>query len=194
MGAHSHLSATLVAEVETLLHNPFDYQPITPERDLDWITHNLRQAPRLWDFILHRSAVTPDPGWLDPDLGLPSLEPGKPLIEQVQTAMERVSALCEFDPECTEPTPRLETFVESRCGSSADFPHLLTTLMRAWTEVLMPGAGWRGFDPVEGLVVNDTYVHVAVGRDAGDTVKERSALKGDGAEPKRRFLVKVSRK
>lgn len=132
MGAHSHLSVTLVAEVETLLHNPFDYQPVNPERELDWIADSLRQAPRLWDFILHRSAVTPPPGWLDPDLGLPPLEAGKPLIEQLLTAMERVACLFDFDPECTEPTPRLETFIESRCGSSADFAHLLITLVRGW--------------------------------------------------------------
>ena len=39
----------------------------------------------------------------------------------------------------------------------------------AWAEVLVPGAGWRGFDPVHRLVANDTYVTVAIGRDCDAT-------------------------
>ena len=72
-------------------------------------------------------------------------------------------------------------------------PKLLMQGMRAWTDVLIPGAGWRGFDAAEGLVVNDTYVRVAIGRDANDALMERSAFKGDLAEPERRLMLKVSR-
>ena len=41
-----------------------------------------------------------------------------------------------------------------------------TQATHAWAEVLIPGAGWRGFDATAGLVANDTYVPVAVGRDS----------------------------
>jgi len=55
----------------------------------------------------------------------------------------------------------------------------------AWTDVLVPGAGWRGFDPVHGLIANDTYVVVAVGRDYRDAAPQRGTFKGasPGAAP-----------
>lgn len=31
----------------------------------------------------------------------------------------------------------------------------------SWAEVYLPGAGWRGYDPTQGLAVDDTYVAVA---------------------------------
>ncbi|NBA86937.1 transglutaminase family protein [Emticicia sp. CRIBPO] len=33
--------------------------------------------------------------------------------------------------------------------------------LHAWVEVLLPGGGWRGFDPTEGKVVNHNYIALA---------------------------------
>ncbi len=33
--------------------------------------------------------------------------------------------------------------------------------LRAWVEVYLPGAGWRGYDPTEGLVVADQHILLA---------------------------------
>lgn len=33
--------------------------------------------------------------------------------------------------------------------------------MHAWTEVYLPGGGWRGFDPTHGIAVDDRYVPVS---------------------------------
>jgi transglutaminase-like putative cysteine protease len=52
-----------------------------------------------------------------------------------------------------------------------------------WVEALIPGAGWRGFDPALGLLADETYIRVAVGRDAGDVRPLRHTSKGAGDGP-----------
>jgi hypothetical protein len=54
------------------------------------------------------------------------------------------------------------------------------------------GAGWRGFDPAEGLVVNDSYVRAAAGRDADDVPVERATFEGEGADPRIHWRLTVS--
>jgi hypothetical protein len=34
--------------------------------------------------------------------------------------------------------------------------------MHAWTEVYLPGAGWKGFDPTNGILTTDYFIPVAV--------------------------------
>ena len=63
----------------------------------------------------------------------------------------------------------------------------------AWAEVLVPGAGWRGFDATHRLVVNDTYVAVAVGRDSRDAAPMRGSFKGEESGESPRVHVHVAR-
>jgi transglutaminase-like putative cysteine protease len=228
MAPHSGLSLKLSSEVETLLSNPFDYRGVSQGREMDWIQHSLKQAPRLWDFLLHRSASTPALASLSTDLELPERVADKPLMDQVQAAMSWIEDVFELDPERLKAQSDLAAVLESGRGDSVDLAHLLIAVvrswgvparfakgyvdpdffepdedeeqgeplpqsMRAWADVLIPGAGWRGFDPAEGLVVNETYVRVAIGRDAGDTPLERTAFKGGTKEPERRLLINVAR-
>jgi transglutaminase-like putative cysteine protease len=44
-------------------------------------------------------------------------------------------------------------------------PELDHGTTHAWTEVYLPGAGWRGFDPTAGILACDLHVPVAVARD-----------------------------
>jgi transglutaminase-like putative cysteine protease len=52
-----------------------------------------------------------------------------------------------------------------------------------WVEALVPGAGWRGFDPALGLIADHTYIRVAVGRDQTDVSPLRHTSKGSGEAP-----------
>lgn len=229
MPPHEGLVSRLRAEVETLLTDPFAYEPVPPARERDWIAHALREAPRLWDFVLHRNLHTPAfPETLE-DEGFPTYDPGTALLAQVQAAMAWIGERFESEPLAEASHPDLAALLGARRGNAIDLAHLLTALVRgwglparytvgyvdpayfepdedagedaeplpqsmhAWCEVLIPGAGWRGFDPSQGLLADATYIRVAVGRDAGDVRTERAVYKGDAQEPKCQVTLKVSR-
>ncbi len=50
----------------------------------------------------------------------------------------------------------------------------------AWAEVLVPDAGWLGFDAVHGRLADARYVRVAAGRDHGDVAPQRGTFLGAG--------------
>ena len=229
MRQHQELDTRLHAEVETLLVNPFDFEAIPPARERAWIEDSLHQAPRLWDFVLHRSAMTPDlPGSLE-GRTVPVFAPGVALLGQVQEAMAWIAAGWELDPACDAPSADFGEVLESRSAGSPDLAHLLVAVlrgwgvparyavgyldpgyfepdeddpedteplpqtMRAWAEVLIPGAGWRGVDPSQNLLADDTYIRVAVGRDAADVLTERASYKGDPQKTRESVTIKVTR-
>jgi transglutaminase-like putative cysteine protease len=212
--AHREITLGFRAQVQTLMSNPFDYAPIAPERELAWIGHSLRQAPRLWDFVLQSAGCAH--GMAEPvAAGVCGVKGDEPIIERVQAAMQWIDGRGEAQQEergaridtgapvddayggSLYPTLRLISLVRG-WGVPARFavgyvdPDLLSPqgqegapqpqCMRAWADVLVPGAGWRGFDPAAGLVVNDTYVRVAAGRGPNDVVAERVSFKGDCRE------------
>jgi len=72
-------------------------------------------------------------------------------------------------------------------------PAASETALHHWAEVLVPGAGWRGFDPRCAQVADGTYVRLAVGRDLGDLLGLRQSWKGEGGLGERRTEILVER-
>ncbi len=217
---HKQVVTRLQAEVETCLANPFDYTDLPPPREPDWLRHSLQEVPRIWDYVLHRSPATPDLNLVTWDEAFPVHDSNRSLLENVQEAMQWVRDSFEYDAEATHAHTSLQDVLELKAGVCQDFAHLLIAIVRswgfparyvmgyqdpgyfeedasgeqathAWTEVLVPGAGWRGFDATHGLVANDTYVRVAVGRDYYDAAPQRGSFKGDadGGAPEIKLRV-----
>ncbi len=63
----------------------------------------------------------------------------------------------------------------------------------AWAEILIPGAGWRGFDATHNLLADATYIRVAVGRDHHDAAPQRGSFKGDQEGDSPEVVLRVSR-
>jgi transglutaminase-like putative cysteine protease len=202
---HDALHTRVRATVTTMLDNPFDYPPVPPVHERQWIERTLRVQPRLWDFVLHHSAAVPDLTQGAPaDLTLPAYDPQAPLLDSVCRARDWIAETFTYRTGVTHVHSSLSEVFESRAGVCQDFAHLLIAAVRAWgvparyvmgyqaggspadggtphawAEVLIPGAGWRGFDPTARLVADATYVTVAVGRDYLDAAPQRGSFKGD---------------
>jgi transglutaminase-like putative cysteine protease len=253
---HTQLLTRLHAEVETRLENPFDYMPVPAPREREWIADTLRAQPRLWDYVLHRSAATPELAALAlREPRPPRYDHDRPLIDSVLEARDWIAARLDYQKGATHVHSTLKEVFDGGAGVCQDFAHALITIVRswdvparyvmgyhdaseeedeppsqpsatsqekeagapaaaqgqaqvqvqgpdkaaqaqaqdeaaqpaphAWTEVLIPGAGWRGFDASAGLIVHDRYVVVAVGRDYLDAAPQRGSFKGqdDGTPP-----------
>lgn len=216
---HDDLVVCVKAEVETLLANPFDYRPIGAGRERAWIEREIEREPRLLDFVLHRSPLTPEiDAQAEIFAGAPAWGIDDGLLDRVVAARDWVAGRIDFEPSAA-PAADLAEVLGRGHGAAADLAHALVAVVRAWkvparfvtgyqdiddevpeegaahawAEVLVPGAGWRGFDPVNGLIVNDHYIAVAVGRDASDTAGLRHVFKGDDADELRSVHLVMSR-
>lgn len=64
--------------------------------------------------------------------------------------------------------------------------------LHAWSEVYIPGAGWAGFDPTNGIAVNEYYIPVAASHNPERTLPVTGSFRSDTAESKMDVSVKIS--
>lgn len=195
-----HFEVTTEALVETLRVNPFDYlvesaRAVLPipldrietatvpsclarpegavQRVLALAETLRRESGAPQDFALAlldwmqahlRTVVRHEPGILDPDAVLAAGEAScRDLAVFYITACRHVGIPARFasgyhegDPDSTERD------------------------LHAWAELLLPGGGWRGFDPSLGLAVADRHVVVAASPHPDEASPVSGSFRGDG--------------
>ena len=104
--------------------------------------------------------------------------------------MRFVHTHLKYETASTHVHTHMKDVLSQRRGVCQDFAHVLLGLCRAvripacyvsgylateaasathaWTEVLIPGIGWRALDPTHNCQPGETYVKIAVGRDYAD--------------------------
>lgn len=207
---HNRLVTRLRAEVEALKENPFSFEAIQPAGEREWLHEAIRRDPRLNDYVLHRSLLTPTAMKLAEATAsaFPRPDRERPLLDSLLELLAWVPTVLNYCSGSTEVHGALTDAVRQGSGVCQDFAHLFITVARswgiparyvmgymdpgicatgeelathAWAEALVPGAGWVGFDATHNLLVNDHYVAVAVGRDSYDAAPQRGSFKGDSA-------------
>jgi len=217
---NSRLVTRMRAEVENTLENPFDYTAIEPGEERDWLRKNLQQTPRLYDYILSRSASTPNLDQLADKFDFPRHEARKSILESIQDAMVWIAATLRYETGATEVHSSLAEALNNGAGVCQEFAHLLIAIVRswkiparyvmgylasnesdnniiasethAWTEVMIPGRGWTGFDATQQVLVNHLFIPVAVGRDSHDAAPQRGSFKGDVPGEKPEVTLRIS--
>ncbi|WP_273565589.1 transglutaminase family protein [Maribacter halichondriae] len=61
--------------------------------------------------------------------------------------------------------------------------------LHAWTEVFLPGAGWIGFDPSNGITTSHTHIAVASSSHYVNTMPVSGTLRGDATSELKTTLV-----
>jgi transglutaminase-like putative cysteine protease len=151
----------------------------------------MREAPnieRCFDYLLESRFVELSPeAWrmaLDAAAGRPDA------WQAVLALMRHVHGFIKYEPLSTHVHSHMNEVLRDRRGVCQDFSHLFIGLcrslkiparyvsgylatekasaMHAWTEVFVPGHGWRGLDPTHNCQIDGTYVKVGTGRDYAD--------------------------
>ncbi|MFY9894992.1 MAG: transglutaminase family protein [Xanthobacteraceae bacterium] len=64
--------------------------------------------------------------------------------------------------------------------------------LHAWPEVLLPDAGWRGFDPTHGVAVSDGHVALCAAPDQAATMPIEGGFYGDGVNTTLDYRVRIA--
>lgn len=136
------------------------------------------------------------------------LKKERPLLEAAKELTHRIHEDFKYRPQSTSIDVPLREVVKKRQGVCQDFAHVMIGALRsqklaaryvsgyvrpgpkvqgaqashAWVALFFPGAGWIGFDPTNDLIVSDSHVTLAWGRDYGDVTPVKGISLGGGGQ------------
>jgi transglutaminase-like putative cysteine protease len=202
---HERLTIRAISEVETVRDNPYDFLVTSGNGRLP-VSYQPWEIAMLGP-ALKRTAV---PIHVDPARELAEQLRGASRGEVIPFLSRLTETICHrfkrVHREQGAPWPPATT-IEQRQGACRDLAVLWIDICRAvglaarfvsgyydgdfardthylhaWGEVYLPGAGWRGFDPTNGLAVTDRHVAVAASTDPQHAAPVTATYRGNDVE------------
>lgn len=200
-----HLSFKTISDVETHCSNPFHYllEPWALTLPIDYPVSVLTQLQPYLQRYGIPTAVDPAVMQLAQECQADN-NSTLPFLSQLN---QRIYHSCQYTVrETGDPLPAGYTWVH-KSGSCRDLAILFAETCRAvglaarfvsgyqegdldqqdrdlhaWAEVYLPGAGWRGYDPTQGLVVADRHVVLAASAFSRHATPVSGSLRGQGSQ------------
>ena len=162
---------------------------------------DLQQAMRteqLYDFILASQYTDNDLAtW---KLAVDATGGETDLWQTALRLMQFVHSHLTYQSNSTQVHTHARDVLQHRRGVCQDYAHVLISLCRAlkmparyvsgylateiasathaWTEIYIPGQGWRALDPTHNCQPGATYIKIAIGRDYADVAPVRGTYRG----------------
>jgi transglutaminase-like putative cysteine protease len=137
-----------------------------------------------------------------------TFDPGAPLLDVVKELNHRIHKEFLYDQKSTSIDSPLPEVLRKKRGVCQDFAHVMIGALRslrlsaryvsgyvrsgakfqgaqashAWVSVFIPEIGWLDFDPTNDLMVSDSHVTLAWGRDYGDVTPVKGVTLGGGGQ------------
>ena len=134
--------------------------------------------------------------------------PDRPLPEAARELTHRIHDEFKYRPQSTSIGVPLKDVMRHRRGVCQDFAHVMIGALRsqrlaaryvsgyvrpgpkvqgaqashAWVSIFFPGTGWISFDPTNDLIVSDSHITLAWGRDYGDVTPVKGISLGGGGQ------------
>jgi transglutaminase-like putative cysteine protease len=180
--------------LEQKITNPFDF--LLDERALHLpISYSEREITHLAPYLVQadESSSAELKDWLRPFLNGVSAVPST--LGTLTSLCRAISSLFRYTVRHEEGTRTCEQTIRLGEGTCRDFAHLFIEAARSlgiaaryvsgylcsspdgtggdahthgWCELYLPGAGWRGFDPTNGILAGGHHVAVAISLAAGE--------------------------
>jgi transglutaminase-like putative cysteine protease len=139
-------------------------------------------------------------------------------LTTVRAISKTIHEAFDYDSEATEVDSPIDHALGLQRGVCQDFSHIMIAATRrlgiparyvsgylhhrreldsrpapgathAWVEAFVPGLGWTGFDPTNGVLAGERHIRVGIGRDYDDVPPTRGTFKG---KPKSELAVAVT--
>lgn len=215
-----HRELTIVADALVHLDMPDPLPASLPHEaweELDRVIHEGDHWPMLMPS--QYASSSPQLDALARELRLDEADGRDPLTLLVDVS-NGINGAFEYVKKSTAVNSPIEVSLESRKGVCQDFSHIMIAIVRqlripcryvsgylfhdelhhdrsaegathAWVEALLPGLGWVGFDPTNGVITGNRHIRTAVGRDYADVPPTIGTMKGR-AETELQVVVRVA--
>ncbi len=203
---HARLEAMAESIVEVLPTGE-EFPSISWESARDAIAAELDDESMQASEFIYDSPYVPSVPKLD-EYARITFTSGRPLMDAAKDLTRRIHADFKYHPKSTSIDIPLADVLRHRRGVCQDFAHVMIGALRsqrlaaryvsgyvrpgpkvqgaqashAWVSVFVPGKGWVSFDPTNNLMVSDSHVTLAWGRDYGDVTPVKGITLGGAGQ------------